>query len=691
MSFGRTKRAAPGWRGLARRLGTAVATLALVCAVAPKAHAERDPSTAEAHARAARAELSMEFCRAPKKPLSPEALLLCDDAGAVPECEGFAAACREALKKPEKEPSSDATKAILEALAAAAHVLVYLLVAAAVVALLVPIVRAIRRRKRDAAVADPATTNQAVPAAPEGPKAVERVDDAEDALRRADDLARAGELTRATNLYLAASLAALDRRGAIHITKSRTNGEYVRACAEPESRPKLRGITNEVDRVHFGGEPPSEERVGKVAGLARALVRAVPLAALALGLIGCTPPGRPRMNDPAGNELFVETMKRQGMPVTPFGSSLASLRPLTDGEAAPILVLDLEQAMLEPDAEDAVVAWVASGGVLVLFGTSNKKLSKTFEFSSQAGSSSEVDGRLTPLALEAQDEDDDGDETEQMFLARLERARSAGTRHFRGHVPAAGVVTMAQSFALVTLGAPGHDEGAYARERRYEKGVVVVVHDGALLRNVGVARPGNAAVVAALFTELSASPAFTGGPEERRTAEVRTIKLARREDGLSPPDNPFSALAQAGLTRGMWHAFLASLVLFLAYGARHARPKPEAAPSRRAFAEHVLATGAFYARSPHPPHALASFARFAEDRIRHALPRGTSDVPAFLAHRSGRSLEDCRALWERAASASPDDSPKGDELRVLGDLRGVLVAALRRDASGAAAGQRTLT
>ena len=129
----------------------------------------------------------------------------------------------------------------------------------------------------------------------------------------------------------------------------------------------------------------------------------------------------------------------------------------------------------------------------------------------------------------------------------------------------------------------------------------------------------------------------------------------------------------------MWHALVASMVLFLAFGARHARPKPEPEPTRRAFAEHVEATGAFYARAPQPSHALASFARFAEDRIRHALPRGTTDVASFLAARSGRSKDECEALWERASNASVDDAPKGDELRTLTDLRAVVTAALKRD------------
>ncbi len=672
--------------------------IALICGLVPtSALAEvRNPNDAEAQVEEIRGGPGMDFCRAPRTPLSARALALCPMAEDATDCAGLKAACHAALHKKEQEKPSPIADSILHALGVLAHILVYLLVAAVLAAIAVPIVNALRKRRRDAALAEGLPAAGPHTKTPEEVAPIEHVDDAEGALRRADAHFARGDLSRATSLYLAASLAALDQRGAIRIVKSRTNGEYARACSETESRPKLRGIANEVDRVEFGGEPPTVARVEKVAALAKAVVRALPVATLMLGLVallgvaGCNSPQHPRFDDPAGDQVFFELLKRQGFSPVPHGAPLASLRPVADGEVSPILVVDLERVPVEAEAESAIEAWVASGGVLVLFGTDNHKLAQTFKFSSGSSSSKELDARLTPLEPAAVGEDDD-DEDDEQFAKRMTAARDRATVHHRGHIPRGGTVKVDGGYAIITIG----QAEPYAVEAAHGKGTVVVVHDDDLTTNATLARKGNAAVVATLFTEISAQPTLTGAANERRVREARTVRLARPQDGTSPPSNPFSALSQAGLGRGMWHALAASLVLFLAYGVRHARAKPEAAPARRAFAEHVEATGAFYARSPHPAHALASFARFAEDRVRQALPRGTTDVPAFLAARSGRPLDECQALWERATKASSEDpsvsfqddrkpskpkdkTEKRDDLRTLADLRVIVTQALVR-------------
>src|SRR6185437_2696636 len=100
---------------------------------------------------------------------------------------------------------------------------------------------------------------RATTAVPDTP-AIEVTDD-EKLLALADDHARAGRLEQALQVYLAASLRALDRRGAVRWTRDRTNGEYARACTEEPSRGPLREIVREVDRVQFGRVPPAPEVV----------------------------------------------------------------------------------------------------------------------------------------------------------------------------------------------------------------------------------------------------------------------------------------------------------------------------------------------------------------------------------------------------------------------------------------------
>lgn len=666
----------------------ALGVVAVTALTAPAAAALADPSEAQANADAARAAEAMSFCRAPRRPLSPRARALCPTARELPDCAGFVAACDAAQARRPAEGEGATLASLKRLLGALAQGLVVLLAAAALAALAYPIVQALRRRRRDASLADEPSTPKAVERAEAASPELPAVDDAEAALRRADDLAQSGELDRALFMYLAASLAALDRRGAVRIARSRTNGEYVRACSEPERRPALRELVREVDRAQFGGEPPTFERVSRASGLARALVRAAPavVGALALSLlVGCGADGRPRHADPAGDELFAELLTRQGLAVSPTGRALSSLAPLTPDEvdAAPVLVVDLDRTPLEPDAETRVVAWVESGGVLVLAGTGSEALSKAFGYrpappAPDSTGVTALDGLLSPLEPLRLDEDDEADDPEA-WATRERAAREAATRRFRGAVHGGGALLVEGGEPLIVVASPAQPAGSvYAAAKPAGKGVVVALADGELFTNAGLSRPGNPGVVAALFSELMARPAYSGG-HGPRVRQERAVRLARAGDGISPPSNPFSALARAGLGLGMAHALVACLLLFAAYGARHARPRPAPAPARRAFSEHILATGAFYARLATPAHALAVFTRFAELRVRRTLPRGAADVPAFLSARTGAAPAASEALWSRAQEVEQGAAPRGDELAVLRELRALVSAALAPD------------
>ncbi|HQY65344.1 MAG TPA: hypothetical protein PK141_28315, partial [Polyangiaceae bacterium] len=213
----------------------ALAALGVVAATAlttPALAVLADPSEAQANVDAARATEAMAFCRAPRRPLSARARELCPTARAVPDCAGFATACDAAQAKRPADSERPWHASLKKALGALAQGLVVLLAAAAFAALVYPIVQALRRRRRDASLADEPATSKLAPHAEVASSELPAVDDAESALRRADDLAQSGELNRALFMYLAASLAALDRRGAVRIARSRTNGEYVRACSE---------------------------------------------------------------------------------------------------------------------------------------------------------------------------------------------------------------------------------------------------------------------------------------------------------------------------------------------------------------------------------------------------------------------------------------------------------------------------
>jgi hypothetical protein len=645
-----------------RRLLAALAALAAVLAVARSAPAALDPAHAQTDVTEAIREKAYPFCSKPREPLSQRALELCPAAGQIPDCEGFAAACAKANAGTEdKEESSrhdfsGPWKAILSALGTLAQALVWLVVAALILAVLVPIVRALLRARRAA---------EDTPA-PEKPATVDATEpvplptsDEETLLRRAAELAARGENGAALELYLAASLRALEKRGALRVAPYRTNGEYVRACIDATAKPALRDIVREVDRVKFGGAAAGAAMVEGAARRAFAIVRAAPVAMLALAALLSTGCGRvgglaPRPgDDPAGLELLREVLHRQGVAVQPLGRSLASL-PLPghgDSDAATgAVIVDVERTPLDEDTSAHLVEWVDAGGVLVLAGPP-REWPSAFAAASAGSGAHKVTAR-TLIGREDADEDDEDSTRGAPQYARVnqhgELVGAGRGLEFRGSAERAAWLD---------------DDTTYAAVLARGGGSVLGIATDELLTNAGLARPGNAAVMIALLSN----------------AGRQRFSIAEPDDGVSPPGTPLASMLRAGLGTGLVHALVACLVLFLAAGVRLARPKPFAPSLRRAFAEHIQAVGALYGRTRNAPHALASYARFADERLRARLPRHGGDVAAFLASRAGVPLERCQRIWARATEAKSGAPPQGDELAVLGELAALYSAATEQN------------
>lgn len=648
-------------RGLFALLTTLVVLAGITFAAPRLALAEPDGShAAREHVQKAMKDGNFTFCKAPKRPFSPRQRELCPLAAEIEGCEGFVAACKadaldwEDLKKKTNKESSRGTA--MQVLATLAKGLVWVLVLLVIGAIAFPLIRALLKARRDKAIADaPKPKNVASIAVRQAAPEPENVTDAEAALRDADEHARRGELARALSLYLAASLSALDRRGAIRLARHRTNGEYVRACAEDASRQPLREIVREVDKVEFGKQAVTSAAVANVAARANAVVRRPAmmgrgttsmltgvLLVLSLILTGCDgnrgglAVGR---DDPAGSELPMEMLRRTGFDVAYLTRPLVELpMPATDA-APPILVVDVDNVLLEPESTAHLLRWVEEGGVLVIFGAPV----------------------LWPPALHATTEK--ASSRDLSVLTRDVFARGA-------RLAAPRAMAWPDSEAVAWL-----DKGVYAATKSIGKGTVVGVAGAELFTNAGVARPDNAAALAAILD--IAIIERDDGMLQRGIASSFTyeVKVARREDGIPPPSNPFSALVQAGLGRGAWHALAAAVILFLAFGIRHARARPAAPATRRAFAEHVEATGAFYGRAKALGHALSSYGRFAELRLRERVPRGADPVQ-FLATRAAVPHEEAARVWKRATEAKPEDPPRGDELLTIRELRGMLEKAL---------------
>jgi hypothetical protein len=622
-----------------------------------------DPARAQADVDDSMREKGYTFCRSPHEPLSSPAMELCAHASAAPDCAGYAAACATPPPPPApwKPPWWLRWLAVPGWVGTLAQALVWLLVGALVVAVLVPIVRGLSKLR----TREPLPPRRNESANQLGPVVVEpevvTLSDEDQILARARELAQHGDLAGAMQLYLVASLRALDKRGALRLAKDRTNGEYVRACTDGTAKPALREIVREVDRVQFGGESATTEGLERAARQALAIVRAAPVAMLALALVlacaGCggtsVPHPRHDGDDPAGEELFHDVLARQGVKLAHLETSLATMPLPEPGVRTPAVIVDLDRTNLDDESREHLLAWVDAGGVLVLAGFPMywpKELKAEY-------ATSALPHKLTARRLLARatphepGQDDDEAEEEE------ESAVYAPTEEHGELVSGRGLKLAGDRIAWFGDGTP------YATAVTRGRGLVVGLASDELMKNAALVHPGNAGVLVAILA----------------SAGRTDMRLAEEEDGVSPPSTPIAALLRAGLGLALAHAVVFGIVLFVAVGTRQARPKPVPPPRRRAFSEHVEAVGALYARARSSPHALAAYARFADERIRGRMPRGMGDVPAFLASRARVPLDACQRVWARAMQAKAGAPPLGDELAVLRELSALYAVAMAQD------------
>jgi hypothetical protein len=589
------------------------------------------------------------FCTHPSRPLSVRARATCNSARELAHCEGLRAACdaeRKSLEDAPKETPNLLSEPFRAALSVVARALVWVVLAAVILAILIPLLSTLRRRRKESALAEKTEPTATPVAAPAPTEELLSDDDAETLLARAAEHARNGNLEGAIFSYLNAALRALDRRGAIRIARHRTNGEYVRGCKDAEAREPLHSIVYEVDRVQFGGTPATPDMVSRAAAHATELVRKGAMVTMALMLLFGTGCGgsfgskRP-YSDPAGHDVFEETMRRQGLTVSTLQTSLATL-PLPPpsakpGEEAPAVLVDTDRTILETTTETHLIEWVEAGGFLILAGS-------PMNWPGEIGALAET-STSTDIVTDRYSDDDDDDE--------------GPTYHGKGLEPASVRFSDDDSLVLAHTG----DGKVYAALRTIKGGQVLAIASSDLLTNVELARPGNASTIAAIMTSV----------------DRKELRVARDEDGITPVSNPITALERAGLGLAFYHALAAALVLFVAVGRRMARPRPSPPPARRAFTEHVEATGNLYRRSEAAAHALAAYARYAEERVRQRLPRGNADPVPWLSHRSGIPVEECARVWQRATQARTQTASSGDELLVLKRLSTIVSSALRMD------------
>jgi len=629
----------------ARVIVLALATL--LCASVALAGAPAtglDPSGADSVVLNARNEGLDDFCTKPSTPLSSRARAMCPMAAQIPKCDAFVAACADKPPDLDKLPRWNLGW-LANILGSLASGVVWLLVAIVLGLIVWFVASAVGRARRDTRLASPEPKAAVTPDAMA--EALEAPSDAETLLQRANDHAQRGELDRAALLYLAAALRALDRRGAIRIARHRTNGEYVRACKESEATPQLRAIVRAVDRVQFGREAPTREAIADVGARAAWIVRTVALASLVLLACGCSIPDRgpiARSGDPAGDDLFMEVLQRQGADVARLGGSLSSLPIPEHNAVTPLIVVDVSRTPLEEETRVHLARWVSAGGRLLIAGDV-KSWPEEFHAKPKESWTPKVTFKF-PDPEESDEDDRTADASDRTFTAVVGEAR--------------GIEWDDEAYVLATT----EDKVTYAASRAFDSGVVVGLAGDDLLTNAGISVAPNAKAIVALI---------------ERYARGRKIRVALPQDGISPPSNPLSALLHAGLGLALVHAAFATVLLMLAFGLRQALARNAPPPARRAWTEHVAATGTLYARAKLAPHALYAYARFADARLRARMPRTMTDPAAFLAFRSRADATHCAEVWALATSARSADRPRGDELTTLRELRALYAAAMKTE------------
>ncbi|MEO7113951.1 MAG: DUF4350 domain-containing protein [Polyangiaceae bacterium] len=632
-----------------------------------QANATLDPARAAGDASSVAAD-HRAFCTHPPPFLSPDAKRLCDYSKQIPNCQPYADACDALEPKPSSFPAwlTSALDWIAKTIAKLAGLLGWFgvwVVAGIVLGLvLYPLIQAVtqsRREKRDDADAIK------LPALPSKTQSaflkLSRDEDPTRVLEEANLLAQQGKLDHALYRYLHAALLSLDKNGAIVIAREKTHGEYVRACSDSEAKPPLRDLVREIEVVRFGGREPSMGGVSVAQERATWIVKRAMAAAVMLTvffLTGCQQ--QISGNDPGGSDTLRALLEKQNVEVKTLFTPLAKIPIPTpkNRETTAALYVDVDRIPLEDDAQEHLLRWVDAGGILILAGSPThwpKALGAKVERSTSLDISvttyKEEKTKKTHSDEDEESGEADDDDDESTLIPRVDNGKLA-------HVAAVSWVDKG-TFVLAST----HDEKDFVVGELRGAGAIYAAASDEPFTNAGLAIPGNATAAIAILSNV---------PRQK-------YLFAPVGAGFSPPTNPFAGLINAGLGLPLLHGFFATIILFFAVGVRLAAARPDAPPRRRAFTEHIYATAAIYGRTKSAKHALASFGRYAENRLAKRLGRGAPDIVTLLSQRSGEPIEVCAVVWGRAlvAREAENDPPNGDELKILRKLTSIYSRAMQ--------------
>lgn len=334
------------------------------------------------------------------------------------------------------------------------------------------------------------------------------------------------------------------------------------------------------------------------------------LLLLSAGVIGCDTTW-PASTSPSGRAGLRALWAQAGH------TSAWRVTPVDDALTSDVIVLT-PAARLQADEVDALAGFAKAGGVVVVL-----EGAETARWRARPWCPAAVEGPDTPGVARY------GEGV--VHLPR--RSTLEGVPRFGGH-------------PLITW----PDGSLYATEQIVGDGYFVCFADDALFTNVALAWDDNVAFQGWFLREPS------------------RIELIDRDADDPTPTTALGAAATPEMLPLSLHLLLLFLVFALARGARFGAPRQRRDDTRHAFAEHVRALGALYARARMAPHALHAYAAWALEHLRARYGRDleVDALAARVAERTGRDpAEVTELLRSAAAAASPtraEDTPAAAEI-----------------------------
>jgi hypothetical protein len=489
------------------------------------------------------------------------------------------------------------------------RLLLWILLAAAIALLVTVLARhALKQRRPD----DP---EEAPPPEAE-PGAAAPVNVVETDVARLLELARAaaaaGDFGKAIEAAYAALLRKLEGANLVRVEADRTNGDHLRdlARAQPELRPPVAAVVAEVERVEFGGEPPTEERFrfvhDRVMGLlVQRMGPLLLLFGLATMLAGCPVDRGGWERAPDGRGAVVTLLQKYGFEAKERWAGLEKLDEKLDQ------LLLVPGARIDEEGWKALHTWVSAGHTLIV--SANRDLPAWLGETSTRGSA------------------------QPMTLDSAHIARFAGTKLA---LPVGWQLSKPRGRPLVRRGPE-----IYVSEWDEGDGRVVLFADDQLFNNIALLPAENAR----FFTDLMRP----GGKHVEMAGEL-TGQVAH---------DPVTSVRRGKLAPALIQLALLALVFFAYKGTRFGRAVDPITGRRRTFSEHARALGLKYARARATRYGLELYGAYALERLRERLNLGSerslSAMAEAIAARTGRPLGDVmRVLVQaREATAAPTPAP----------------------------------